>query len=103
MIYVNQEQLDQVRYLLAQSALGNHLLFNENTIRRIAPEIGKQGARNARVEKAEKLLEQMILCPSISSKKTFLEKLDAQTYDDVARVYFNIVQNTAQENQGFSH
>ncbi len=103
MIYVNQEQLDQVKYLLEQSALGNHLLFNEGTIRRIAPHLGKQVERDARIERAEKLMEQMILCPSISSKKHFLETLDAETYDDVARVYFNIVQNTAQENQGFSH
>lgn len=103
MIYVNQEQLDQVKYLLDQSALGNHLLFNEGTIRRIAPMIGQQLERSPRVERAEKLMEQMILCPSISSKKTFLENLDAETYDDVARVYFNIVQNTAQEKQGFSH
>jgi hypothetical protein len=103
MIYVNQEQLDQVKYLLEQAALGNHLLFNEGTIRRIAPMIGQEIARDTRVERAEKLMEQMILCPSISSKKTFLENLDSETYDDVARVYFNIVQNTAQEHQGFSH
>lgn len=103
MIYVNQEQLDQVKYLLEQSAQGNHLLFDENTIRRIAPQLGRKEERSERLERAEKLLEQMILCPSISSKRNFLENLDSETYDDVARVYFNIVQNTAQENQGFSH
>ncbi len=103
MIYVNEEQLEQVKYLLEQSAQGNHLLFDENTIRRIALRLGKKEKRDARIEKAESLLEQMILCPTISSKKAFLEKLDPSTHDDVASVYFNIVQNTAQENQGFSH
>lgn len=103
MIYVNQEQLDQVKYLLDQSAQGNHLLFDGGTIRRIADRIGQTEARNERLEKAEHLLEQMILRPTLAGKKAFLDGLDAQTYDDVARVYFNIVQNSAQEKQGFSH
>jgi hypothetical protein len=102
-IYVNQEQLDQVKYLLEQSARGNHLLFDESTLRRIAPRIGHAEKRSERVEKAEQLLEQMILRPSISSKKAFLEELEPDVYDDVARVFFNIVQNTVQEKQGFSH
>jgi hypothetical protein len=103
MIYVNQEQLDQVKYLLEQSAIGNHLLFDGKTIYRIADRIGNKDSRSERVQKAEKLLEQMILCPTLSSKKNFLEGLDSETYDDVAHVYFNIVQNTAEEKQGFKH
>lgn len=103
MIYVNKEQLDQVKYLLEQSAMGNHLLFDGKTIHRIASRIGNKEEQSERVQKAEKLLEQMILCPTLGSKKNFLETLDAQTYDDVAHVYFNIVQNTAEENQGFKH
>ena len=103
MIYVNQDQLDQVKYLLKQSAQGNHLLFDERTIRRIADRLGTNETRDERLEKAESLLEQMILKPTISRKKAFLAELDPHTYDDVARVYFNIVQNTVKENQGFSH
>ncbi len=103
MIYVNQDQLDQVKYLLEQSAQGNHLLFNESTLRRIAGREGQNEKRNERVEKAEQLLEQMILRPSISSKRAFLEELEPEVYDDVARVFFNIVQNTLHEKQGFSH
>jgi hypothetical protein len=104
MIYVNQEQLDQVKYLLEQSAKGNHLLFDCRTIHRIAYRIGKEENRaDGRLQRAEALLEQLILRPTISSKKAFLETLDPDTHDDVARVYFNIVQNSAQEHQGFSH
>lgn len=103
MIYVNQEQLEQVKYLLEQSALGNHLLFKDETIHRIAKKIGHKEERNERVEMAEKLLEQMILRPSLSEKLAFLDTLDSETYDEVAQVYFNIVQNSAQEKQSFSH
>lgn len=103
MIYVNQEQLDQVKYLLEQSALGNHILFNEQVIRRLAGSPRPEAERCPRVEKAEQLLEQMILRPTISGKRAFLETLDLATHDDVARVYFNIVQNKAQETQAFKH
>ena len=103
MIYVNQHQLDQVKYLLDQSALGNHILFDYGTLRRIAFRIGTSEQRDERIEKAEALLEQMILQPTLTEKKAFLENLDPSTHDDVARVYFNIVQNSAQEKQGFSH
>lgn len=103
MIYVNQEQLEQVKYLLDQSAIGNHLLFDGGTIYRIADRLGQIEPRDERLELAEKLMEQLILRPSLTQKKAFLETLDPQTYDDVARVYFNIVQNSCQEKQGFSH
>ena len=103
MIYVNQDQLDQVKYLLEQSAKGNHLLFDERTIRRIVEKKSAADSDNSRKERAEKLLEQMILRPTISSKRAFLETLEPETYDDVICVYLNIVQNAAQENQGFSH
>jgi len=98
MIYVNQEQLDQVKYLLEQSAAGNHILFHTDTIKRVLRKKRREPHKE-RIEQAEKLLEQMILCPSISTKKVFLENLDSQTYEDVLHVYLNIVQNTAQESQ----
>lgn len=103
MIYVNQEQLDQVKYLLEQSARGNHLLFDENTLRRIAPRIGQTEKRDEKVEKAEQLLEQMILRPGISGKRAFLEALEPEVYDEVARVFFNIVQNSLMQGELYSH
>ncbi|RZA05128.1 MAG: hypothetical protein EOP11_13510 [Proteobacteria bacterium] len=99
MIYVSQEQLDQVNYLLSQSALGNHLLFDQHTLRRVLPNLSVSTIRSPEVEKAEKLMEQMILRPTIGAKKAFLESLSPELHDDVARVYFNIVQNTARETQ----
>lgn len=101
MIYVNKEQLDQVKYLLEQSSKGCHLLFDQKTILRVAPLI--DGSESARTPKAEELMEQLILKPTLAGKKAFLDALDPNTYDEVAKLYLTIAQNTAQENQGFSH
>lgn len=102
MIYVNQNQLDQVQYLVDQSARGNHILFDADTIKRIS-RLPKADLEDDRTEIAEKLLEQLILCPTLQQKKMFLANLDKHTHDDVARVFLNIVANTAQERQDFNH
>ena len=101
-VYINENQLEQVEYLLYQSSLGNHLLFDSDTIKRVAPNDAVSTATDearAAVENAERLLEEMILCPSLHQKRMFLAKLDRKTYDDVAGVYLRIVQNMAQDEQ----
>ena len=100
MIYVSEDQLDQVQYLLYQSAQGNHILFDNDTIRRIAPSLAAEllsDDARSRVENAERLLEQLILCPSIDAKLDFLAELDRPTRDEVALVYLKIVENAAAE------
>lgn len=103
MIYVNQDQLDQVHYLLEQSANGNHLLFTSDMIKRFAETNKLIAIDKSQTEKGEKLMEQMILCPNLTLKKEFLEKLDKDSFECVMGVYFNIVQNTAQETQILRH
>lgn len=103
MIYVNQEQLDQVKYLLEQSARGVHLLFDGKTLKRLAFAPESKDLPAERNENAEKILEQVIMCPTLRSKKVFLENLDPTVHDDVARVFFNIVQNSLKEAQEFKH
>lgn len=100
MIYVNQTQLDQVKYLIEQSAQGNHILFTPDTIKRVAANPEGTGDAEA-VAETERLLEQMILCPTIDHKRAFLANLDPDTYDEVARLYLSIVQNTTMESKGY--
>ncbi len=100
MIYVSEDQLEQVQYLLEQSTLGNHVLFDLDTIRRIAPTLGQEARtefEKGLLMSAEKLLEELILCPSIDAKMDFLQCLDPEVRDEVARVYLRIVENAAAE------
>lgn len=99
MIYVDEDQLAEVQYLLHQSTLGNHILFDNETICRIAPEVDSLGQPLTFLdtEMGERLLEELILCPTIEAKQHFLRQLDSPNYDAVARVYLRIVENQAQE------
>lgn len=104
MVYVNDDQLEQVQYLLEQSTNGNHILFDNTTIKRIAATLDlHEEEQKERIENAESLLEQLILCPSIEEKKLFLENLDETTYNDVVRVYINVLHNTIADSHSYVH
>ena len=114
MIYVDKTQLNQVEYLIGQSILGNHVLFDIETLREIFSRrsAGSTPRNKTRRKKAldtsdaegktkdpegktviEDHIEKMILQPSIAEKRAYLERLDSDTYENVVRTYFNIVEN----------
>lgn len=99
MIYVDEDQLAEVQYLLHQSTLGNHILFDNDTIRRVAPELNDNHSPQVKelIDNGERLLEELILCPSIEAKLHFLRQLEPISYDAVAKVYLKVVENQAQE------
>ena len=111
MVYVNQKQLDQVEYILEQSTHGYHLLFDMDEIRRVFLAKGgtfefKKTAKDkkgAAPSEAEKHIENLILQPTILSKRTYLENLPDEVFEDVVRTYFNIVENNIFEGMEYKH
>ncbi len=115
MIYVNQKQLDQVEYILQQSAQGHHILFENDEIRRVfetarltirtefEPRPQRKLDGKGEPTEAEKHIENLILQPSIVSKKNYLENLTPEMFQDVVRTYFSIVENNIFEGMEFSH
>lgn len=103
MIYVTKNQLDQVEYLISQSIQGNHILFDHDTVRNI---FWKTSSFELPVEDAysvEHHIEKLILLPTLIEKRTYLERLDTDTYERVVRTYFNIVENSLFENARILH
>jgi hypothetical protein len=88
-IHVNQEQLDQVHYILEQGSIGNHLLFDPKIIKRAL----SSSTAPQRQEAAEQLMEQMILRTTLPEKKLFLDQLSGNERDELVRVYLNLVGN----------
>lgn len=94
MIYVSQEQLDQVEYIIEQSSRGHHVLFDLDMIRGVFAESTAAEKGDAEVEKH---IEQLILQPTLLSKKAYLERLDASLLKRLVRSYFSIVENNIYE------
>lgn len=108
MIYVSEKQLHQVEYLIGQSKMGHHPLFNVDTIRKIF----RQGTRiqsygdyceKHAIDGVEGHIEKLIMQPTLTQKITYLERLDAATYEQVMRTYFNIVENNIMESEQTRH
>lgn len=99
MIYVNQKQLEQVEYLIEQSAKGFHVLFDNDVIREVFRKFDDAKEDN---EQIEKHIEKLILQPTLVSKRAYLENLSPDIYVRVVRTYFSIVENNIFESLKFS-
>lgn len=110
MIYVNQKQLDQVEYLIEQSCRGHHVLFDTDIIREafargfmsVKLEEDEDKEEDEQAETTEKHIENLILQPTLVSKRAYLENLNIETRDRVVRTYFSIVENNIFEALEFS-
>lgn len=108
-IYVSDSQLKQVEYLIQQSLQGHHVLFDNDTLRRVFARrelgTGSTGLEMSTEEAyaVEHHIERMIAAPSLEEKRAYLEKLDRPTFEQVVRTYFNIVENNLYESADLRH
>lgn len=97
MIYVSQEQVAQVEYLIQQSIQGNHVLFSSEDLSVIfkngsaSPDTTEIGEEQAYA--VEHHIEKLITAPTLGEKRAYLDRLDRKTFENVVRTYFNIVEN----------
>ncbi len=92
MIYVSENQLSQVEYLLAQSMNGHHVLFDLDLIRNAVGDSPKELSQ-VEIKTIEKQIETLISKPTLMHKRLYLETLAPETMRRLIRVYFNIVEN----------
>lgn len=100
MIYIKEDQIDQIEYLIHQSIQGNHILFDLETVRQAFQQSFSEEEESANVEHH---IEKLILKPSLNQKRAYLEKLDPDTLKKVIRTYFNIIENNLFEQSNNRH
>jgi hypothetical protein len=100
-IVVTPEQVSQVEYLLSQSQVGNHVLFEMDEIRRTFTEDAP--ANESACYAVEPHIERLLSRPTLAEKRSYLETLDDPTRRLVVRTYFNIVENNLFETQEMRH
>ena len=108
MIQVPNQHLKQVQYLLEQSKLGNHLLFDSEKLREVfqnrsAIEPESNILTEEEAYGVEHHIERLLQQPGLLRQRAYLERLDARTFEWVVRTYFNIVENNIVESQGEAH
>ena len=92
MITINQNQLNAVEYLIQQSAQGNHILFDLDTVRRVftakSPPMNEE-----QVREVESHIETLITLETFEKQKAYVEALSEEILYRVIKTYFNIVEN----------
>jgi hypothetical protein len=90
------EHTSQIEYLLHQSTQGLHFMFSNREIAKImkSPVPSDEFYSTENMEKVQNLLADFLNFPSLSEKKSFLERLPEQDFELLVRAYFQLVENT---------
>ena len=103
MIYISENQFKDVEYLLLQSTVGNHLLFDEDSVRAAFSRDHTITLDPKECYAVEHHIERMIQQPGLPQMRAYFENLDNETRTQVVRTYFNIVENHLIERQVTRH
>lgn len=106
---MSPEELAQIDYLLSQSAMGNHLLFDMDQIKDVFRHPSPFG-NNAdgtldlkTVDQISQLFENLIRQPTLAAKKAFIESLPEISRELIIRAYFNILDHTLMDRREYFH
>lgn len=87
--------MQEIQYIIQQSMNGNHVLFDNDTIKRFCNTekndediFDEQKARST-----EKLVELFMSTPTINGRKLFFQSLTEDEKSLLIRTYFQIVEN----------
>lgn len=95
----------QIEYLLHQSTLGIHFMFDNAEIVRVLSQ--KKDEKDFftfdNLDKVQNMLSKFLERPTIVEKRSFLEKLKKEEFELLIRAYFHLVENTILANSKIRH
>lgn len=96
---------EQIEYLIHQSTMGIHFLFNRRDVARVmmTPTDEKEFFTLKNMERVQGILTNFLEKPSLHAKELFLDSLSAVEQDLIIRAYFHLVENTILANFELKH
>lgn len=102
---MKEKGLEKMEALLKQSALGIHVLFDNQTIARAMGK--KHDDRDFldfnKMKRIQDIMTELVTKTNYYDKVAFLEALDESSFDMLVRTYFHIVENTVRSTSEHSH
>ena len=98
------DQSDQIEYLLQQSTQGLHFIFDHSDVATVM-KLDQIGAPLdiKLMDKVQGLLTGLLGKPSMTEKRSFLERLPRTDYELLMRAYFQLVDKTILANSALKH
>ncbi len=105
LLYIEPKQLEQLEYLLNQSAQGLHLLFENREVARVlsTPTEKLDFFTFENITKVQNIFSKFVQKNSLMEKRIFVESLDHPNRDLLLRAYFQILENAILSNKPLKH
>tara|TARA_Y100000780_G_scaffold231697_2_gene258199 strand:- start:23536 stop:23940 length:405 start_codon:yes stop_codon:yes gene_type:complete len=103
---LDENRLLQMEYLVDQSRMGHHLLFDNATVSRVFTEENENDEAMFKVEnlaRIQDLLAEFMDKSTLKEKRRFLDTLEDEDHDLLVRTYFNIIENSIHSVTPFKH
>ncbi|MDZ4662491.1 MAG: hypothetical protein SGJ18_12835 [Pseudomonadota bacterium] len=105
LLYIEPKQLEQLEYLLAQSAQGIHLLFKNTEVAKVlsTPTENLDFFTFENITKVQSIFSKFVQKNTLMEKQIFVEGLDTTNHDLLLRAYFQILENAILSNKPLKH
>lgn len=102
---IEDQNLEEIELILAQSLKGFHHLFDNNTIARVlrTPTEEMDFFTFENMDRIQALFSELIAKKGLSEKQDFLNRLDQESHEILLRTYFHIVENTLLSSGDLKH
>lgn len=102
---IKEKSLEKMEALLKQSAMGIHVLFDNQTIAKAMSK--KHDDRDfldvQKVRKIQDVMTELVAKSNYYDKVAYLEALDESSFDMLVRTYFHIVESTVRSTTEHCH
>ncbi|WP_374001512.1 hypothetical protein [Bdellovibrio bacteriovorus] len=105
MVNLEETSLERMEALLSHSAMGVHVLFDNQSIAKVLKEVSddKDFYSFEKMKMVQDVMTALIAKKTYFEKMAYLQALDTESYQMLVRAYFHIVENTVRANHEHSH
>lgn len=105
MANIEETSLERMEALLSHSAMGVHVLFDNQAIADVLKEVkdDKDFYSFDKMKKVQDVMTELIAKKTYFEKMAYLQALDQESYHMLVRAYFHIVENTVRANHEHVH
>ena len=104
-VFLNQDQINNLKSILDQSQVGIHLLFDNELIAKVFKEETSEEDffEIENLKRVQDDLMRLLQISSLSEKRDFIRSLSEDSQNRIVRAYFYIIENNLKQSQKRPH
>lgn len=104
-VYLNKDQVKNLKNILDQSELGFHLLFDNSLITEVFQKKFSEDDffQVENIKKAQDDLLKLLQFKTLADKQDFIKTLSDENRERLIRAYFYIIENNIKQNKNLHH